>query len=344
MTRMIMIWVGILAGLPLPATGGGDASRGALHLESLRCTSCHRFNGLWDSAGLGKLFKTRLSPTRLAGAVWSHAPKMWNAAPSITAEQSADLMAYFFAAGYFERIGDARRGAARFLKLQCAKCHPDNEVARWTIIASPSGLLAAMWVHAPRMKTAMETRELTWPSVSEQDMRDILAYVAARTGKTNHLPQIQFGAADRGEMLFNSKQCASCHQGPLALTATPVAHSLTETAASLWNHAPMLTRTSQTLNAAQLSDLLAYLWSLRYFDELGNATRGSQVFTAKGCASCHNNTPRNPLTAATALQAIWQHAPGAKGGNRNSEPWPLFVGDEFADLLAFWNRTASKTQ
>ena len=67
------------------------------------------------------------------------------------------------------------------MKLQCAKCHPDSEVLRWNVIASPSGLLAAMWVHAPRMKAAMEARELSWPSLSEEDMRDILAFIAART-------------------------------------------------------------------------------------------------------------------------------------------------------------------
>lgn len=262
---------------------------------------------------------------------------MWGSVSSITAEQSADIMAFFFAAGYFEPRGDARRGETRFARLRCSKCHSLDEVTQWKVVTSPLELLSAMWSHAPQMSAALEKRDMAWPSLSADDMSDLLAFIAAKTTSGDRPLQASFGNKEQGGRLFRERNCAMCHTGDLALNNGPFARSLTETAAALWNHAPMLTQAPEPLDTEAIASLVGYLWSLRYFDESGNATRGARVFAAKGCGTCHGSSPRNPISAVDALRAVWQHAPGAKTQNSAPGIWPRFLGAEFPDVVAFWN-------
>lgn len=322
---------------------GGDPVRGAAVLESRRCTGCHRLQGVWDTAGINKLFKTRLSPARLIGVIWNHAPQMWSGndaagafATALQESDAADVLSYFLAAGYFEPIGDPRRGALRFNKLRCGTCHGSSDVTRWTVIANPVDLLGAMWQHAAEMKKAMDARSMTWPSLSTDDMRDLLSFIASRTDRSSHKPQSVVGRADRGLQLFQDRECAMCHQGVLSLDGNPFEHSLTELAASIWNHAPMLTRNLVPMGRQDIADLLAYLWKLRYFEETGNALRGKMVFEGKGCGSCHADAGKwTALSSAGALRAVWAHYRPWRESRMTA--WPRFLGDEMADLVAYWN-------
>ncbi|MBL8234897.1 MAG: hypothetical protein JNL98_40730 [Bryobacterales bacterium] len=298
---------------------------------------------MWDTGGLGKLFQSRLTPARLAGVVWGHAPQMWSspeAADPPARANAADMLAYFFAAGYFEPIGDPGRGALRFGKLRCATCHSTGDVAKWNVIANPAALLHAMWQHRDEMRKAMDSRKMAWPSLSIDDMRDLLSLIAFRTGKANHQPQPDSGDAGRGRQLFANRECSECHRGILALDRDPFEHSLTELAAALWNHAPMLTRTPAPLSQQETSDILAYLWELRYFDEAGNALRGRTVFETHGCGNCHADpAKRTPIDSVGALRAVWSHYKVWK--ESRVAVWPRFTGSEMADLLAFWNARPS---
>src|SRR5215472_19146072 len=105
-----------------------------------------------------------------------------------------------------------------------------------------------------------------------------------------------------GERLFSAKGCASCHAvngvggtvGPdLALSARP--RTFFDLAAALWNHTPkMAERMRQAgmarprLDARETGDLVAYLYTLNYFDRTGNAASGQRVFSTKHCADCHS--------------------------------------------------------
>jgi cytochrome c551/c552 len=325
------------------AAGGGDPMRGAAQLESRRCTGCHRLEGVWGLSGLGKLRQSRLTPARLIGAIWSHAPRMWSGdetgngfATPLKQSEAADLLAYFFAAGYFEPAGDAGRGAVRYDRLRCSICHGPSEVSNWTVVANPVDLLSAMWKHGAAMKKAMDQRKMAWPSLTIDDMRDLLSFIASRTGRSNHRPQSIAGSAERGKRMFQDKECGDCHRDVLALDRYPFEHSLTELAASLWNHAPMLTRNLVPLSREEVADVLAYLWQLRYFDEAGNALRGKTVFDSKGCGACHGDSSnRSQLSSADALRAVWVHYRPWKESRIGI--WPRFVGGEMADLLAYWN-------
>jgi len=58
--------------------------------------------------------------------MWNHAPAMWGATaresvtvPAMDEQQAADLFVYFYAAGYFETPGDAKRGKQLFIARRC---------------------------------------------------------------------------------------------------------------------------------------------------------------------------------------------------------------------------------
>jgi mono/diheme cytochrome c family protein len=99
----------------------------------------------------------------MAGLMWNHAPAMWSAIekqglakPELTEQSAADLFAFFYAARYFDRTGDAGRGKQVFIKKNCAVCHND-----------------------PAMRSQMEARKLPWPRFSGTEMADLTAYFSA---------------------------------------------------------------------------------------------------------------------------------------------------------------------
>jgi mono/diheme cytochrome c family protein len=173
------------------------------------------------------------------------------------------------------------------------------------------------------------------------------------------------GAEAKGENLFASLKCASCHgdkgQGgsapALAGSSGPVS-SPEAMAAAMWSHA---TRMWQALDAAkierpqitaeQAADLFGYLskGSARQ-SPAGVAAHGQQVFEAKLCASCHEQA--NPsdasapnlaakagqFTAFSMVAALWQHGSGmlARMVAQNKE-WQVLSAQEMADIIAYLN-------
>jgi len=131
--------------------------------------------------------------------------------------------------------------------------------------------------------------------------------------------------------------------------------SLTDFAAAMWNKAPQMLQamerrqvTPPTLRPDEMSDLVAYLYSVRYFRQSGDPHRGVILAVNKGCFDCHGlygerGKPASDLTLAKdlgtpagVLAALWNHSliddPRPAGDRR---PWPTFRGEEMADLMAY---------
>jgi len=103
------------------------------------------------------------------------------------------------------------------------------------------------------------------------------------------------------------------------------------------------------LGPGDMSNLVAYLFSQRYFDEAGNVVRGGTVFENKGCASCHNR--RRPETGAPDLSisseryspitisaSLFRHGPEMfKAMGQRNVSWPRFTPSEMRDLIGFLN-------
>ena len=166
----------------------------------------------------------------------------------------------------------------------------------------------------------------------------------------------------RGGQLFVSKGCAKCHAlkgeggkiGP-DLGKIDLGDTRLNLAAKIWNHTPSMIiemeRTGMikpTLTGQELSEISAYLYFLRFFDEPGNPAKGKYVYSEKGCSFCHPSSgkgkdgalgldgfPRN-ASPAFLSQAIWNHCldmivrmveTGLK--------WAQFREKEMMDLLEY---------
>ncbi len=100
-----------------------------------------------------------------------------------------------------------------------------------------------------------------------------------------------------GARIFAVKGCAGCHAvtkaGPpaapdLRRIASP--RSLYDLASAMWNHrpyVPQLRAPEPRLNARETGDLVAFLFTLDYWDADGNARAGRRLFIEKKCVICH---------------------------------------------------------
>jgi mono/diheme cytochrome c family protein len=172
-------------------------------------------------------------------------------------------------------------------------------------------------------------------------------------------------AADsaRGAKLFETLRCVQCHSvNGRGGTAAPdlgrlVDRSFTPAtlAATMWNHAPAMWASMHQrdiragdLDAQAAADLFAYFYSARFFDKLGDASRGKQAFTERGCASCHGLTNfvrplvkpvaqwdvlRDPVALA---EAMWNHrARMAEEAGAKRVRWPELSNQDLADILVY---------
>lgn len=173
--------------------------------------------------------------------------------------------------------------------------------------------------------------------------------------------------ATAGARVFGSKGCVECHSirglgGREApdLGEVQTRRSFYELAATLWNHVPsMAVRLRQRslpsirLLPREAGDLVAFLYTLDYFDAPGDVDEGSKLFLDKNCVMCHQvqgvggvigpnldflGGYRSPIPVATAM---WNHGPAmaeemrARGISR-----PSFTGRQLRDLVAYLESTS----
>lgn len=344
----------LLAAAILP----GDARRGAEVFTSQHCVTCHAIDGKGGKAApdLGKEVSRGLTPSLLASLLWNHAPRMWPAMeaagipkPSLTDQQAADLFAYFYAYRFFDKPGDAGRGAQVFKDRMCAECHslrnPGPEgappIAAWTSLGDSMALATAMWNHAPRMKAAMAKRKVAWPMLSSQEFVDMLLYLRRAPGLKGGSQHYSLGVAADGASLFASKGCKGCHAGKLQLDGKVRGRTPSDFAAAMWNHASHMEPIP--LTGPEMRNLNAYLWSVQYFEPAGNPRRGKSLWSGKGCASCHEDAssgaPKldgSKINNVTIVAALWRHGPAMQARMKERGlPWPTFYNEQLSDLIAY---------
>ncbi len=166
----------------------------------------------------------------------------------------------------------------------------------------------------------------------------------------------------RGGRLFVSKGCVKCHAlkgeggkiGP-DLGKIDLGETELDLASKIWNHTPSMIIGMEkagvikpTLTGQEFTEISAYLYFLKFFDEPGNPARGKSIFTEKGCVSCHPSSgrgkegapglsefPKN-ISPVFLSQAIWNHSLNMMA--RMVEigmKWPKFRGTEMMDLLEY---------
>lgn len=349
MTKVGLLAVGLALWVvaPVVLAGEADARRGAEFFAAQKCNACH---GTGKAPDLTRTIDRDYTPSGIAARMWNHAPAMWSAIskskmsmPQVSEDQAGDLFAFLYAARYFDKPGDAGRGRRAFVEKHCSECHAVGNraagagpaVGKWRSISDPVALVDHMWNHVPQMKAEFAKRKLKWPEMTSQDLADILVYV-------RNLPESRGATAEfllppnvNGEQLFKEKGCMECHQGTLALDRRLQNRTLTEIAASLWNHSPKMKQQASEISYAEMRQLLGYLWSAQFFDPHGDGAKGAKVFEAKRCAGCHPRPPTvNTLPAMVA--ALWKHGPQmlATMESKGVE-WPILTAPEVSSLIAY---------
>ena len=340
----------------------GDAGRGRAVFAKLRCAACHSVNGEGGAKApdLSRAVERGFSPARMAGAMWNHAPAMWAAMardgipqPALGEQQAADLFAYFFAAGSFEKPGDVGRGKQVFRGKRCGACHgiasPASAgvtpVPSWTALEDPVALAQQMWNHARPMRSSLAGRGMVYPRLSAQELTDLLAYLRSVSGAQGRSATFSPASADAGRELLQAKGCADCHQGARGLDARPTRYSLTDFAAALWNHPLREPHDASPISYEEMRRLVGYLFAAQFFEERGDRERGRRVFAEKKCDACHGDPSSGApnlagregrMTSWDMVAALWEHGPGMqKQLKARGVPWPQFQGSQMADLTAY---------
>jgi mono/diheme cytochrome c family protein len=353
-----------------------DPLAGARVFGAKGCVKCHSINGVGGKVGpdLARALKPR-SFYDVATAMWNHLPRMAArmkqlgiTRPQLTAQEAGDLVGFLYTLNYFDPPGNRAVGRQLFSEKKCIVCHqvggtggvvgPNLDSLKQ--FASPIYVASAMWNHGPAMAEAMKAKGVERPTFTAQELRDLIAFLAPATGGAPEGPlYVLPGRPEIGRELFVEKKCVQCHSvggvggkvGP-DLVGLGVRRSPVEFAATIWNKAPammaaMATRniTVPQLRPEDMADLVAYLYSVRYFASGGSVPKGWVVASNKGCLQCHGvsgerGKPASDLTkakgldsSAAVLAALWNHTVVTARVAGQKLEWPMLKADEMADLV-----------
>ncbi len=181
------------------------------------------------------------------------------------------------------------------------------------------------------------------------------------------------GDAERGAAVLRRENCLRCHsvrandiprfgqQGEGGNTAPDLSRPMGRRfnpallASVMWNHAPTMwtSMKDQGIERPQLSDrdgddLFAYFFSIRFFEQPGEAERGKLVFETKHCAECHSldqpgQGPGHPVSTWKALgdpillvHDMWDHAAAMQTAlAQHKHGWVTLTGQELTDLALY---------
>ena len=367
----------------------GDPHTGSHVFQEKGCSQCHAVNGAGANRApdLGYQRPARSTLNQLVTEMWNHAPRMWAAMeaeriayPSFSARETADLFAYLYTARYVDEPGDVARGGLLFDQKSCSRCHAVGgkggklgpNLSQLGPVDTPIYWAQAMWNHAPAMETSMRRLNMRWPEFADNEMNDLLAYI--REERAGPRQEFALLPADpgRGWKLFRDKGCVSCHAiggeggstAPDLGSGRPLPTTLTQMAGRMWNHSPEMWQAMRakgierpSFQGQEMADLIAFLYSVRYFDLGGSAVIGRQLFVERKCGDCHGaegdggehgpqlRGRRKFFAPVTLARALWAHGPQMY--RRSQElglGWPTLQEGDLAHLLAFLNTPPEETR
>lgn len=344
-----------------------DSVRGERLFQTLACVQCHSINGTGGTAApdLGRIVDRAFTPASLAATMWNHAPGMWAsmrehqvAVSQIDRQAAQDLMAFFYAARFFEKPGDAGRGKRAFEARGCAECHglttaadpKAKPVSQWQGLADPLALVDEMWNHRTDMLAASKAKSRFAPTLNTQDLTDMLVYLRNLPENRSKIGVFRVDVGSMDLPVFQTAGCAKCHRTVESLANKLQGQTLTEIAVEMWNHTPRMAAEgapATPLAPGEMQALVSSLWAAKFFGNSGRPGPGAGVFASKNCTVCHNDAssgaPKLPaagrdFSGAAMVSALWRHGPSMLDQIKTKGlPWPRFEGTQMADLIAYLN-------
>ncbi len=212
------------------------------------------------------------------------------------------------------------------------------------------------------MRSHLSTRQplAPWCLIGAMSIAPVLAFSAPPLEAQERPLPTQNAMA--GASVFGTEGCVKCHaidglggtEGP-DLARFPTSRTFYDLAAAMWNHLPAMVSRMRDLGIREphlsdreTGDLIAFLFSLDYFDTPGDTVRGRDLFDTKRCVLCHqiggvggvvgpslstSGTIQAPIEFATAM---WNHGPAMSGAMQaRGIARPRFTGTELRDLIAY---------
>ncbi len=365
----IVLAVSITGGMSFPENEASlslteHPLRGSLVFTEKGCIKCHTTWGFGEAFGpdLSHIGQT-MGFFELAGALWSHSPKMIEVMrekdierPVLTAEETERLITYIYYLGFFEELGDYDKGEKTYFEKGCGQCHslgggqktPLDKFGRYV---SPVFIAAELWNHSSGISKSMQAR-----SFAPGEMSHLLAYIRGEALNTRgETVYILPGNPGKGEEIFREKKCGVCHgENGQGLKRTSLRKGLTEIVGTMWNHSHQMWEGMKQrrlsipqFDTREMADLMSFLYFLQFYGEKGDPLKGEKIFSEKGCVYCHNQeaiekkrgvdlrTVSN-LSISELVSAMWNHVPEMeKMVTELNLVWPRFEKDEMKNLIYY---------
>ena len=348
----------------------GNVKKGWEVFTAKKCSLCHSIWGEGGKGGpdLGALPESYVSPSQLAALMWNHGPEMWGRMAArkiplqkIDKKEMADLFAFLDFLRYMDEPGDPNKGKILMESKACIKCHTVKEgkkedLIRWGMYVNPILWAEMMWNHAPQMENEMERRGILGVEFKGNEMVDLIAYIRSLRTSVEKV-YLTPGDPKSGGKLFNQKGCFQCHTpgGEMDLGRKKnFPKTLTQLAGTMWNHSHKMRKEMEergivypSFSPQEMADLVAHLFSARYFDEPGDSARGKTVFINKQCHLCHTKGSKitdlanltGQISPIFMAQALWNHGPEMLERMRKVKvPWQKIDGKEMVDLMEYLNK------
>ena len=362
---------------------GSPEKGAALFYGKKHCSICHAVNGSGGRVApdLGTTHPGTPAMGWLITVIWNHMPGMWRQMHGeklhLNQEEMAHILAFLYQAGSADKPGDPAAGQKVFAAKGCVRCHAVRgngattgpDLSKVAVAGNGLDWMHAMWNHAQSMVEPV-TKELgAWPQFTGVEMNDLVAYVNGGYSAVIQEDGDLRGSADHGWEVFQAK-CIQCHSvrgkggkiGPELGPDHDLPRTSAQFAAVLWNHAPAMLQHARearlaapTLQGEEITDVLRFLASLRYFEPTGSPFLGERIFAERGCASCHGpsaegtrNGPKlragaDAFTMVSFATALWSHGPAM---NTRAEKlgiaWPSLEPGDVGELIAFLNDPGRK--
>jgi cytochrome c len=213
-----------------------------------------------------------------------------------------------------------------------------------------------MWNHTPQMEQEMRKKGLLRVEFKGNEMVDLIAHIRSISSKGEKM-YLSPGDPQSGDKLFSQKGCVQCHfpKGDLDLSRKKdFPRTLAQLAGAMWNHSYEMWRKMEekgikrlALPPQEMADIIAYLFSTRYFDEPGDAERGKAAFIKKQCSLCHGKGAKGPnlsslkgqISPILMAQTMWNHGPVMLEQMRKAKvSWQKMDGKEMVDLMEYLNQ------
>ena len=256
----------------------GNPQNGKRLTEAKHCNKCHP---ILKEGGKGDLspWGMYMNPILWAQMMWKHALQMERemkkkGLPPVEfkGNEMVDIIAYIRSlSSKMDKVylspGNPESGKRLFTQKGCFQCHsPQGELDLSKKKDFPRTLAqfaGMMWNHSYKMWKVMEERGMERPTLSPQEMADLVAYLFS----THYFDEP--GDPVRGKNVFIKKQCNLCHATGTKMPNLSVLKgqiSPISMAQAMWNHgAEMLEKMRKAgvpwrkVDGKEMADLMEYL-------------------------------------------------------------------------------------